>query len=181
MNPHNRQSSVTAQDVAELAGVSRAVVSRALSNNGSISPDARARVLRAAEELGYQVNFLAQGLNRQRSHLIGVIVSRISDPFRSTLLDALLNEIQRQGFQALVSEIHSEQDLAQTLRRLEQDGLVVRTAYATVPPRVEYALTPLGTSFMDPMRQLVHWAAQHHEQVRTARQAYRPVQAAAPL
>ncbi|MBN0756591.1 LacI family DNA-binding transcriptional regulator, partial [Pseudomonas aeruginosa] len=55
-------------------------------------------VLRAAEELGYQVNFLAQGLNRQRSHLIGVIVSRISDPFRSTLLDALLNEIQRQGF-----------------------------------------------------------------------------------
>ena len=85
--------------------------------NGSISPDARARVLRAAEELGYQVNFLAQGLNRQRSHLIGVIVSRISDPFRSALLDALLNEIQRQGFQALVSEIHSEQDLAHTLRR----------------------------------------------------------------
>ena len=53
-------------------------------------------------------------------HLIGVIVSRISDPFRSTLLDALLNEIQRQGFQALVSEIHSEQDLAQTLRRFAQ-------------------------------------------------------------
>jgi DNA-binding LacI/PurR family transcriptional regulator len=110
MNP--RKPSVTAQDVARRAGVSRAVVSRALSSNGSISPDARARVLRAAEELGYQVNFLAQGLNRQRSHLIGVIVSRISDPFRSTLLDALLNEIQRQGFQALVSEIHSEQDLA---------------------------------------------------------------------
>lgn len=87
MNP--RKPSVTAQDVARRAGVSRAVVSRALSNNGSISPDARARVLRAAEELGYQVNFLAQGLNRQRSHLIGVIVSRISDPFRSTLLDAL--------------------------------------------------------------------------------------------
>lgn len=102
MNP--RKPSVTAQDVARRAGVSRAVVSRALSNNGSISPDARARVLRAAEELGYQVNFLAQGLNRQRSHLIGVIVSRISDPFRSTLLDALLNEIQRQGFQALVNE-----------------------------------------------------------------------------
>ncbi len=103
-------------------------VSRALSNNGSISPDARARVLRAAEELGYQVNFLAQGLNRQRSHLIGVIVSRISDPFRSTLLDALLNEIQRQGFQALVSEIHSEQDLAQTLRRFAQfrvSGVIV--------------------------------------------------------
>ncbi len=126
MNP--RKPSVTAQDVARRAGVSRAVVSRALSNNGSISPDARARVLRAAEELGYQVNFLAQGLNRQRSHLIGVIVSRISDPFRSTLLDALLNEIQRLKALALVSEIHSEQDLAQTLRRFAQfrvSGVIV--------------------------------------------------------
>lgn len=57
-----------------------------------------------------------------------MIVSRISDPFRSTLLDALLNEIQRRGFQALVSEIHSEQDLAQTLRRFAQfrvSGVIV--------------------------------------------------------
>ncbi|MXF47545.1 LacI family DNA-binding transcriptional regulator [Raoultella sp. Lac2] len=123
-----RKQSVTAQDVAHRAGVSRAVVSRALSNNGSISPDTRERVLRAAEELGYQVNFLAQGLNRRRSHLVGVIVSRISDPFRSSLLDALLSEIQRCGFQALVSEIRSEKDLARTLRRFSQfrvSGVIV--------------------------------------------------------
>ncbi|MEX0527464.1 LacI family DNA-binding transcriptional regulator [Raoultella terrigena] len=115
-----RKQSITAEDVARRAGVSRAVVSRALSNNGTISPAARERVLRAAEELGYQVNFLAQGLNRRRSHLIGVIVSRINDPFRSSLLDGLLSEIQRRDFQALVSEIRSEQDLAQTLRRFAQ-------------------------------------------------------------
>lgn len=120
MSSVSRKQSVTAQDVAYRAGVSRAVVSRALSNNGSISPATRERVLRAATELGYQVNFLAQGLNRRRSHLVGVIVSRISDPFRSSLLDALLNEIQRCGFQALVSEIHSEKDLAHTLRRFAQ-------------------------------------------------------------
>ncbi|QNK09477.1 LacI family DNA-binding transcriptional regulator [Enterobacter sp. JUb54] len=120
MSSVSRKQSVTAQDVAYRAGVSRAVVSRALSNNGSISPATRERVLRAATELGYQVNFLAQGLNRRRSHLVGVIVSRISDPFRSSLLDALLSEIQRCGFQALVSEIHSEKDLAHTLRRFAQ-------------------------------------------------------------
>lgn len=56
-----RKPSVTAQDVARLAGVSRAVVSRALSSNGSISPDARARVLRAAEELGTRLTFLPRG------------------------------------------------------------------------------------------------------------------------
>ena len=122
------RQNVTAQDVASKAGVSRAVVSRALSNNGSISPATRARVLQVAEELGYQVNFLAQGLNRQRSHLIGVIVSHISDPFRSSLLDGLLSEIQRHGFQALVSEIHNEQELAETLRNFTQfrvSGVIV--------------------------------------------------------
>lgn len=123
-----RKQSVTAQDVARLAGVSRAVVSRALSNNGSISAQARERVLRAASELGYQVNFLAQGLNRQRSQLIGVVVSRIGDPFRSSLLDALLCEIQQRGFQTLVAEIRSEADLADTLRRFTQfrvSGVIV--------------------------------------------------------
>lgn len=122
------RQNVTAQDVARKAGVSRAVVSRALSNNGSISPATRAKVLQVAEELGYQVNFLAQGLNRQRSHLIGVIVSHISDPFRSSLLDGLLSEIQRHGFQALVSEIHNEQELAETLRNFTQfrvSGVIV--------------------------------------------------------
>lgn len=122
------KQSVTAEDVARRAGVSRAVVSRALSNNGSISPATRERVLQVAEELGYQVNFLAQGLNRRRSHLIGVIVSRIHDPFRSSLLDGLLSEIQRNGFQALVTEIRSEQELAETLRHFTQfrvSGVIV--------------------------------------------------------
>lgn len=128
MNSSPNKQNITAQDVARKAGVSRAVVSRALSNNGSISPDTRARVLQVAEELGYQVNFLAQGLNRRRSHLIGVIVSHISDPFRSSLLDGLLGEIQRHGFQALVTEIHNEQELAETLRNFTQfrvSGVIV--------------------------------------------------------
>lgn len=123
-----RKQAVTAEDVAKRAGVSRAVVSRALSSNGSISPATKEKVLRAAQELGYQVNFLAQGLNRQRSHLIGVIVARIGDPFRSHLLEGLLHEIQRRGYQALVTEITGEQDLVTTLRRFTQfrvSGVIV--------------------------------------------------------
>ncbi|TDT52625.1 LacI family DNA-binding transcriptional regulator [Kosakonia oryzendophytica] len=123
-----RKQTVTAEDVAKRAGVSRAVVSRALSSNGSISPSTKEKVLRAAQELGYQVNFLAQGLNRQRSHLIGVIVARIGDPFRSSLLEGLLHEIQRRGYQALVTEITGEQDLTPTLRRFTQfrvSGVIV--------------------------------------------------------
>lgn len=128
MSQSLRKQAVTAEDVAKRAGVSRAVVSRALSSNGSISPATKEKVLRAAQELGYQVNFLAQGLNRQRSHLIGVIVARIGDPFRSSLLESLLHEIQRRGYQALVTEITGEQDLVATLRRFTQfrvSGVIV--------------------------------------------------------
>ena len=128
MSDAPRKQAVTAEDVARRAGVSRAVVSRALSSNGSISPATREKVLQAARELGYQVNFLAQGLNRQRSQLIGVIVARIGDPFRSSLLEGLLHEIQRRGYQALVSEITGEEDLVNTLRRFTQfrvSGVIV--------------------------------------------------------
>ncbi len=46
----------------------------------------------------------------------------------------------------------SKQMLSKTLRRLEQDGFVAREVHAEVPPRVEYRLTPLGMSFLEPMR-----------------------------
>ncbi|EOC0263197.1 LacI family DNA-binding transcriptional regulator [Cronobacter dublinensis] len=128
MKPRQTRGAVTAQDVATRAGVSRAVVSRAFSDSGSISPDAKARVLAAARELGYQVNFLAQGLNRQRSQLIGVMVARIGDPFRSALLEALIKAISQRGYQALVTEIAGEAELEVTLRRFMQyrvSGVVV--------------------------------------------------------
>jgi len=119
---------VTAEDVAKLAGVSRAAVSRTFSNNGSVAPQTRQKILQAASELGYQVNFLAQGLNRKRSQLIGVIVARLSDPFRSSLLESLISEIQRKGYQALVTEIKNADELEMTIRRFTQfrvSGVIV--------------------------------------------------------
>lgn len=51
----------------------------------------------------------------------------------------------------------SEKMLIQTVRRLERFGLVARRAYAEVPPRVEYSLTPLGHSLSEPIRAIDHW------------------------
>lgn len=119
---------VTAQDVATRAGVSRAAVSRTFTNNGSISRETKEKVLKAAAELGYQVNFLAQALNRKRSQLVGLVVSRLSDPFRSSLLEALLTEIQHKGYQALVTEVSNESELESTIRRFTQfrvSGVIV--------------------------------------------------------
>jgi DNA-binding HxlR family transcriptional regulator len=51
--------------------------------------------------------------------------------------------------------------LARTLRVLERDGMAARTVHPTVPPQVEYALTDLGRSLADPIRELGSWAAAH--------------------
>ncbi|MBR8642807.1 helix-turn-helix transcriptional regulator [Streptomyces tuirus] len=63
----------------------------------------------------------------------------------------------------------SQRMLTLTLRRLRQDGLITRTAYAEVPPRVEYALTPLGRGLHEIAASLVRWAFDHHEEIREHR------------
>lgn len=63
--------------------------------------------------------------------------------------------------------------LTKQLRELEAAGLVDRTVYAEVPPRVEYDLTDLGRSFLGPMRDLVRWADTHHGAIVQSRRSYR--------
>ncbi|WP_413282831.1 LacI family DNA-binding transcriptional regulator [Vibrio sp. MA40-2] len=128
MSSKKKYSVVTAQDVANLAGVSRSAVSRTFTENGSVSEVTKQKVLKAAQKLGYQVNFLAQGLNRRRSQLIGVVVAHVNNPFRSHLLEALLSEIQLRGYQALVAEVRPGDELDETMRRFTQyrvSGVIV--------------------------------------------------------
>lgn len=62
--------------------------------------------------------------------------------------------------------------LTRTLRRMERDGLVVRTVRAAVPPEVEYSVTPLGESLDEPLTALASWAELHFDEVVAARQQY---------
>jgi DNA-binding HxlR family transcriptional regulator len=66
----------------------------------------------------------------------------------------------------------SHRMLTQTVRSLERDGLVSRTAYAEVPPRVEYALTPLGRSLLQPLTELTKWAQESREHVENHRTTF---------
>lgn len=77
----------------------------------------------------------------------------------------------------------SQRMLTVTLRGLERDGLVTRTVHPTVPPRVDYALTPLGRTLLDTVSSLVHWANQHLPEIDAARADYdrRVAQLAASL
>jgi DNA-binding HxlR family transcriptional regulator len=66
----------------------------------------------------------------------------------------------------------SQRMLTLTLRGLEQDGLVQRKVFPTVPARVEYTLTPLGHTLLEPVRAMALWAQAHRAEVMQAREAY---------
>jgi len=63
----------------------------------------------------------------------------------------------------------SQRMLTMTLRHLERDGLVTRELFPEVPPRVEYELSPLGKSLLQPMQGLVDWVTTYWEEVKEAR------------
>jgi DNA-binding HxlR family transcriptional regulator len=66
----------------------------------------------------------------------------------------------------------SQRMLTVTLRGLERDGIVSRTMYPVMPPRVDYALTPLGHTLLDAVGALMAWADEHLVEVDAAREAY---------
>ncbi len=93
------------------------------------------------------------------------VLDRIGDQWSLLILEALAGKTLR--FNELNREIGdiSRQMLSRTLKRLETDGFISRTLYAEVPPRVEYNLTELGRSFLEPMQILVAWADQNHHAI----------------
>ena len=105
---------------------------------------------------------------------INDVLGRIADRWASSVLLALADSTGPVRFTVIRRAMPavSPRMLAHTLRRLEQDGYVTRTVYPTVPPRVDYALTELGRSFLGPLRPLVTWAERHHHEIQQARAIY---------
>lgn len=107
------------------------------------------------------------------------ILTRVGDKW-SVLVIALLGE-RTHRFSELKRDIEgiSQRMLTLTLRQLERDGLVHREVYPTVPPKVEYSLTPLGESVLEPLQGLMCWAQNHGTDVATARASYDELQESA--
>lgn len=89
---------VSIKDVARVAGVSTATVSRVLSNGTHIRPEVRERVMKAVEELAYRPNLLARSLRSQHSTTIGLIVSDIRNPFFTSISRAIEDTAYEQGY-----------------------------------------------------------------------------------
>jgi DNA-binding HxlR family transcriptional regulator len=103
---------------------------------------------------------------------MGDILNRIGDKWSVMVVGHLKRNTMR--FNELRHSIGgiSQRMLTLTLRNLERDGLVTRTVYPEIPPRVEYKLTELGRTLTSPLDTLWNWAAAHGGEVRSARTAY---------
>ena len=101
------------------------------------------------------------------------VLARVGDTW-SVYVIHILGDARTLRFNELRKEVDgiSQRMLTVTLRGLERDGLVARTVYPEVPPRVEYSLTPLGVTLRQILRGLVAWAGDHLEEVDAARAAY---------
>jgi DNA-binding HxlR family transcriptional regulator len=100
------------------------------------------------------------------------ILDRIGDKWSLLVIALLDNECMR--FTELKKTIDgiSQRMLTVTLRQLERDGLVRRTVYPVVPPRVDYELTPLGVTLHATIQSLVTWTETHQSEIATARARY---------
>jgi DNA-binding HxlR family transcriptional regulator len=100
------------------------------------------------------------------------ILDRIGDKWSVLIVIALTDGSRRYSELAARIEGVSQKMLTQTLRGLERDGMVSRTVHASVPPRVDYELTPLGRSLLTPITALEHWAVAHMDDVIKARRRH---------
>ena len=102
------------------------------------------------------------------------VLARIGDRWSLLILLALQDSHRQMRFKDLCQAIPdvSQKMLASTLKELEADGLVSRTAYSEIPPRVEYALTERGESLMPLLNQLVNWSVENMSGIMTSRKRY---------
>ena len=101
-----------------------------------------------------------------------LLLDRISDKWVTLVICSLEDGPQRFSEVSRRLAGVSQKMLTQTLRTLERDGLVTRTVTASVPVRVDYALTPLGQSLLEPIKHVKAWAERHVPEVLEAQRGY---------
>jgi len=142
---------VRLQDVAELAGVSPATVSRVVNAPATVHPDTRARVQEAIRALGYRPSRVARRLRVERgsSALIGLVIPDLQNPFFADLARGVEDHAQREGYTVLIG--NADEDAEKEARYLEVmraesvDGVILPPSHPASPAALELAAagTPL--------------------------------------
>lgn len=119
---------ITMTEIARLTGVSQPTVSRVLNGNKAVNPEIRERVLACAREYDFQPNVIAQSLVGSRTHLIGVVLTDISNAFFADLVKYLEQEARREGYSLILFNSNynkeHEKECLDVVRRYRVDGLI---------------------------------------------------------
>jgi LacI family transcriptional regulator, repressor for deo operon, udp, cdd, tsx, nupC, and nupG len=123
---------VSIKDVAKLAGVSIATVSRTINNKDRVNEETRERVRRAIEKTGFAPNALAQNFRRGRTNFIMVVLPSIGDPFFAGIVKGIQSIAQQKGYNVLFSEtrMNSAEFTNMLVVSRQADGMIL---LATVP------------------------------------------------
>jgi LacI family transcriptional regulator len=120
---------VTMKDIAKQVGVSQATVSRVINGKISVDPEIRMRVMECVRKLNYQPNAMAKSLAGNKSRLIGVIVTDISNPFFSDVIKIIESEATRYGYSIILCntdyDIEKEKKYMSILNSYNVDGILV--------------------------------------------------------
>lgn len=100
------------------------------------------------------------------------VLDRVGDKWSSLVLLSLRDGTKRFGMLRREIEDISQRMLTETLRKLQRDGFIARRVIPSTPPQVEYSLTPMGQSLQGALGLLAEWSAQHHPDIRAARDAF---------
>jgi DNA-binding HxlR family transcriptional regulator len=100
------------------------------------------------------------------------VLNRVGDKWSVLIVGLLADGPKRFSELRRTVEGISQRMLTLTLRGLERDGLVTRTVYPTIPPRVEYELTELGRTLRKPIQSLAKWAQENRERIQLSRNRY---------
>ncbi|MDO5409999.1 MAG: LacI family DNA-binding transcriptional regulator [Lachnospiraceae bacterium] len=116
------------KDVADMAHVSQATVSRVLSGHPSVKPDTKKRVLQCIKKLNYQPNIAARKLAGGNTGLIGIILPEISNPFYGEILHAIEEQADFEGYSIIVCctdrDLNREKNILNKLQALKVDGII---------------------------------------------------------
>src|SRR5439155_511967 len=119
----------TIRDVAAQAGVSVSSVSRVMNGEPHISPELHARIMRAVNRLRFEPHSAAQALRSRESKTIGCMVSDLSNPLYSEMINGAEEEFQRAGYVLMLAATRHEQDretaFISAVRRRRMDGLLL--------------------------------------------------------
>ena len=122
----------TMKDVARAAGVSVYTVSATLSGSAPVSPELKARVRQAVKALGYERNSVASGLRQGTSSLIGLVVSDVTNPFFTELVDRIQIEARQHGYSVLLGisghDVAREAELLRLMRSQQAAGAILGPA-----------------------------------------------------